>query len=72
MDTPETIVDAALAVGDKRSPEYRQGVLDVLKFRLEGQRIKCPYEAGTAQFDAYFAGNERGHNIARTLRECWK
>ena len=59
--SPEKIADAVLAVGDKRSAAYRRGLVDVLAFRLEGLRIHCPYQAGTAEFDAYFAGNERGH-----------
>lgn len=57
---PECITDAALERGDKRSAEYRAGLLSVLKFKLQGIRIECPYRAGTAQFDAYFSGNDRG------------
>ncbi len=67
MHTPDQIVDGALAVGNRRSPEYRRGMLDVLRFRLEGLRIECPYKDGTAQFDAYFAGNARGHAEWRAL-----
>jgi hypothetical protein len=63
--TPETITAAALAYGDKRSAEYRAGLLDVLKFKLRGERIQCPYRAGTAQFDAYFAGNAHGFDVYR-------
>lgn len=71
MATTKEIVNAALEHGDKRSAEYRRGMLDVLRFRLEGIRITCPYKAGTAQFDAYFSGNSRGHELARPLRESW-
>jgi len=67
MRTPEQIVDSALAVGNRRSSEYRRGMLDVLRFRLEGLRIECPYQEGTAQLDAYFAGNARGHAEWRAL-----
>lgn len=51
---------------DKRSDEYKAGVLASLKFRLkESQRIPVPYESGTAQSDAFFAGVSEGHQIAR-------
>lgn len=71
--SPEKIADAVLAVGDKRSAAYRRGLVDVLAFRLEGLRIHCPYQAGTAEFDAYFAGNERGHFQWRLMVDgAWK
>lgn len=53
---------------DPRSAEYRHGVLNVLKFRLgEANEIagKRLFEPGTAQFDAYFAGCNEGHRLAR-------
>lgn len=64
----EQIVDDVLSHGDRRSPEYRRGMLDVLRFRLEGVRIAVPYRLGTAQADAYFAGNERGHHVFRGMQ----
>ena len=67
MSTPEEIVNAALSYGNKRSAEYRSGMLDVLRFRLDGVRIECPYLEGTAQFDAYFSGNDRGHAVWRAM-----
>jgi hypothetical protein len=67
MGGPEQIVDATLACGNKRSAEYRRGMLDVLRFRLQGVRIECPYREGTAQFDAYFSGNDRGHAVWRAM-----
>lgn len=71
--SPEVIADKVLAIGDKRSAAYRRGLIDVLAFRLEGKRIHCPYEAGTSEFDAYFAGNERGHFQWRLMVEGeWK
>lgn len=66
---PEYLTDHVLAHGDKRSREYRAGLLDVLKFKLQGARIECPYRAGTAQFDAYFAGNDRGFSVWRKLEQ---
>lgn len=67
--TPETIAAAALAYGTPRSAEYRAGLLDVLKFKLRGEPIHCPHRAGTAQFDAYFAGNARGFDVYRAHLE---
>ena len=69
MNTPEQIVDKALSVGDRRSAEYRRGMLDVLRYRLEGAPILCPFSEGSAQFDAYFAGNDRGHCVWRAMVE---
>lgn len=71
--SPEAIADKVLAHGDKRSSEYRLGLIDVLRFRLHGKRIQCPYAAGTPQFDAYFAGNDRGHFQWRLMVDgAWK
>lgn len=71
--SPEVIADKVLAIGDKRSAAYRRGLVDVLAFRLEGTRIQCPYQPGTSEFDAYFAGNERGHFQWRLMVEGeWK
>lgn len=66
---PEYLADHVLAHGDKRSREYRTGLVDVLKFKLHGVSIQCPYRAGTAQFDAYFAGNDRGFSVWRKLAQ---
>lgn len=68
MPTPEQIVERAKAYGSRRSLEYWRGVLDVLRFRMEGDRIECPFREGTVQFDAYFAGNDRGHALWRQMQ----
>ncbi len=71
--SPDAIADKVLAIGDKRSAAYRRGLIDVLAFRLDGNRIQCPYQPGTPEFDAYFAGNERGHFQWRLMVEGeWK
>jgi len=67
--TPETIAAAALRHGTPRSAEYRAGLLDVLMFKMRGERIQCPYRPGSAQFDAYFAGNDRGFAVYRAYLE---
>lgn len=51
---------------DPRSPEYKQGVLDALRFRLgEASTVRCPYPPDSAQSDAYFSGVDEGHRRAR-------
>ncbi|MBK6744535.1 MAG: hypothetical protein IPG66_16860 [Hydrogenophilales bacterium] len=67
--TPESITAAALSTGTPRSAEYRAGLLDVLKFKMRGERIICIHQAGTAQFDAYMAGNLRGFDVYRAHLE---
>lgn len=65
MTTIAQMIDAALQHGTPCSREYRQGAEDVLRLKFGGQPIRCPFPPGTAQFDAYFAGNARGHVIYR-------
>jgi len=49
-----------------RSSAYREGVLVALRFRLgELPAIRCPFAAGTAEADAFHAGADEGHAIAR-------
>lgn len=55
------MVDAILAGGDARSAVYRSGMLAVFRWRTEGVGISHPYEIGTVEADAYYAGVERGH-----------
>lgn len=63
------IFDAAFAKPrDPRSDEYRHGVIDILKYRLGETNEafgKKQYVLGTAQADAYFAGCDEGHRLAR-------
>lgn len=52
---------------DPRSDEYRQGVIDILKFRLrEESNTYRPdrYVIGTSAADAYYAGCDEGHRLA--------
>ena len=64
-------VDAIFAAAfnmprDPRSPEYKQGVLDALRFRLgEVSTVRWPYPPDSAQSDAYFSGVDEGHRRAR-------
>lgn len=55
---------------DARSREYKSGVLAALQFRLgEVKKLRCPFDAGTAQADAWFAGTDEGHRRAREVTE---
>lgn len=67
MSKARELFEAAFSVPrDVRSPEYKAGVLDVLRFRLsETGSVRCPYQAGTAQADAYWSGCDEGHRRAR-------
>ena len=67
------IFEAAFArPRDARSEEYKAGVLDVLRHRLgeaQGCARKYEFALGTAQADAYFAGCDEGHRLAREHQE---
>lgn len=71
MTKATELFDAAFSgPRDPRSKEYKEGVLDALRFRLgESLSIRCRYEAGTASADAYFAGCDEGHRLARQCLE---
>jgi len=63
-------VDEELRHGDKRSPVYRQAMVDVLRFKFHGMPLPTPYRPGSVEFDAYYAGNERGHQLYRQLQHA--
>jgi len=73
MSKAYEIFDAAFAKPrDQRSDEYRHGVIDILKYRLgEANKVfgKKQYVLGTARADAYFAGCDEGHRLAREYLE---
>lgn len=69
MSRAEAIVDAALAHGTPRSAAYRQGAIAVLRFKLDGLHVPFPYRTGTAEADAYFAGNDRGWALWHRVQE---
>ena len=62
------------ATREPRSEAYKAGVLAAIKFRLgEAEHIDCPYRAGSVWADAFHAGADEGHVIARNaLREVSK
>lgn len=53
-----------------RSAAYRAGVLYALRARLEGLREDSPYQLGTAEADAFFAGCNEGHDIIDAMRRA--
>jgi hypothetical protein len=48
---------------DPRSEAYKTGVMDTLNFKESVSELKHPFEPGTAESDAWIAGNQEGHNI---------
>lgn len=58
----QKLTDKLLEHGDKRSAVYREGMIALLKRRIEGDPVVAPYAEGSLEFDAYFAGTHRGHN----------
>jgi len=69
--TAQAIFDKAFSVPrDKRSDEYKTGVLNILELKLkEKPQRPCPYPNGTAQQDAFFYGCMEGHRLAREYFE---
>jgi len=69
MSTAQELFDAAFSgARDPRSDAYRHGMLDILKYKLReiNQTFgKTNYVMGTAEADAYYAGCDEGHRIAR-------
>ena len=69
MSTAQELFDSAFSVTrDPRSDAYRHGVLDILKYKLREINPtfgKSNYVMGTAEADAYYAGCDEGHRIAR-------
>lgn len=68
MTTPtaQQVFDKAFEPGrSPRSDAYKQGVMACLRVRLDGvQHVACPYQEGTAESDAYFAGISEGRELA--------
>jgi hypothetical protein len=54
---------------DPRSGAYKAGVLDTLNSKESGSELKHPFAPGTAESDAWIAGNQEGHNIWRSEAE---
>lgn len=56
---------------DPRSDEYKAGCLAALRYRAgEADSMTCPYPAGTARADAWYAGTDEGHAIWRDVERA--
>jgi hypothetical protein len=70
--TVEELMAEAFAPGrDPRSQEYKTGVRAILAWRINGVPLEMPppFALGSAQADAYFAGQDEGKAIWRALQE---
>ena len=53
-----------------RSEEYRLGVRAILAYKLAGEPLPpLPYQLGSCEADAYFAGQDEGRGILKRKRE---
>lgn len=60
-ETLHTRAFAPSTCRDPRSEPYKRGALHALQnLILDSHTRACPYAAGTAEFDAYFAGSREG------------
>lgn len=70
MTVDELMKQAFELPRDPRSPEYKAGCRALLDFKINRIAIERPYQFGTAQSDAFFAGIDEGHAIIRrTMNE---
>lgn len=65
----ELMTEAFNLPRDLRSPEYKAGVRAALTYRIEGEKIVCPHQVGTAAADAWLTGADEGHSLWRRWRE---
>ncbi|USF88763.1 hypothetical protein [Candidatus Endoriftia persephone] len=72
MDLPQQLYNEAFGPGVYRTPRsraYEEGVMSALVYRFNGERMSRPYEVGTAEADAWFAGTREGHRRWRDWQE---
>jgi hypothetical protein len=64
--TAQAVFDEAFWPGrPPRSEAYKLGVLHCLQVRIDGAVLcPCPYEHGTADADAYYAGIDEGRHLS--------
>jgi hypothetical protein len=66
MSRADKVFKAAFdVVREPRSQAYKDGVMAALRSHLDGTPVDFKYDAGTAQFDAFFAGLDEGHALAQ-------
>lgn len=70
MKTVDELMIEAFPPGrPPRSAEYKLGMRQALRSRLEGVRTDCPYEYGSTALDAWASGSEEGHLIYRVQQK---
>jgi hypothetical protein len=57
------------AVKNIKSQAYLSGVLDTLNFKETGESLHNRFNLGTAEADAWNAGNCEGHGLWRDYRD---
>lgn len=55
---------------EPRSSAYCCGVRTLLAHRIDGASLALPFEIGTAEADAFFAGEDEGRLILARVREA--
>lgn len=55
---------------EPRSSAYCVGVRTLLARRIDGASLALPFEIGTAEADAFFAGEDEGRLILARVREA--
>lgn len=64
-DAEKVFQEAFGKARDPRSSEYKLGVLVCLQVRLDGAvGVRCPYQQGTAEADAFWSGVEEGKALS--------
>lgn len=62
--TIDRLMSATFCPGrDPRSAEYKAGARAALAFLIEGVPMRCPFDIGTVQADAFYAGADEGRGV---------
>lgn len=68
----EMIMDSVFhPIREARSSEYVAGCEAALRRRLMGATPQCPFDSGTCQADAWYAGVREGHVHATDFVDCF-
>lgn len=68
--TPTEFAEVVCQTGNKRSEAYKRGVAAFAAHQKFADSINwaCPYLEGSAEFDAFFHGVDRGRAVIIALR----
>lgn len=67
MNLAEQVFEKAFEPGrgrEGKSEAFRAGVLQCLLARLEGHKLNCPYQTGSVEYDAFYAGVAEGRELS--------